>query len=178
MAGVALGKHDFGTQALKNLAAVHVGVSSTGKMLLRVGDGKNTYTYMSRRADAELRAQRFDTGRGCVPTTAFDPVGEGEAFELDNVTFNVQPEDLTMANGRALPSALLFDWLWAGPGTWLWSARPMLNTSAWIRSAASHLESGISAVAAPHRSKNSDEVRRGRTGGPPLSRTTGSLRAR
>lgn len=89
-AGVALGKHDFGTQALKNLAAVHVGVSSTGKMLLRVGDGKNTYTYMSRRADAELRAQRFDTGRGLRTNYfTFDLVGEGEAFELDNVTFNV-----------------------------------------------------------------------------------------
>ena len=89
-AGVALGKHDFGTQALKSLAAVYVGVSSSGKMLLRVGDGKNTYTYMSRRADAELRVQRFDPGRGLRTNYfTFDLVGEGEAFELDNVTFNV-----------------------------------------------------------------------------------------
>lgn len=89
-AGVALGKQDFGTQALKSLAAVHVGVSSSGKMLLRVGDGKNTYTYMSRRSDAELRAQRFDTGRGLRANYfTFDLVGEGDSFELDNVTFNV-----------------------------------------------------------------------------------------
>ena len=89
-AGVALGKHDFGTQALKNLVAVYVGVSSSGKLLLRVGDGKNTYTYMSRRADAELRVQRFDPGRGLRTNYfTFDLVGEGEAFELDNVTFNV-----------------------------------------------------------------------------------------
>ena len=88
--GVALGKHDFGTQELKSLSAVYAGVSSTGKMLLRVGDGKNTYTYMARSADTDLRIQRFDTGRGLRTNYfTFDLVGEGEAFELDNVTFNV-----------------------------------------------------------------------------------------
>lgn len=89
-AGVALGKHDFGTQELKSLSAVYAGVSSTGRMLLRVGDGRNTYTYMARSADTDLRVQRFDTGRGLRTNYfTFDLVGEGKAFELDNVTFNV-----------------------------------------------------------------------------------------
>lgn len=89
-AGIALGKHDFSTQALKQMNAVYVGVSSTGKMLLRVGDGKNTYTYMARDASPTLEAQRFDVGRGLRSNYfTFDLVSEGEAFELDNVTVNV-----------------------------------------------------------------------------------------
>jgi len=84
-AGVSLGKHDFGTQALKQMNAVYVGVSSTGKMLLRVGDGKNTYTYMARDASPTLEAQRFDVGRGLRSNYfTFDLVSEGDAFELDS----------------------------------------------------------------------------------------------
>lgn len=90
VAGVALGKHDFGTQALKGLEAVYAGVSSAGKLYLRVSDGKNTYTYAARAASETLEAQRFDVGRGLRANYfTFELVSEGDAFELDNITFNV-----------------------------------------------------------------------------------------
>lgn len=89
-AGVSLGKHDFGTQALKQMNAVYVGVSSSGKMMLRVNDGKNIYTYMARDAGPTLEAQRFDVGRGLRSNYfTFDLIAEGDTFELDNVTFSV-----------------------------------------------------------------------------------------
>ena len=88
-AGVALGKHDFGTQALKHIAAVYAGVSTTGQLFLRVGDGKSQYTYKARRVDADMRVQRFDPGRGLRANYfTFDLVSEGD-FELDSVTFAV-----------------------------------------------------------------------------------------
>ncbi|MDR2333758.1 MAG: hypothetical protein LBE61_09765 [Burkholderiaceae bacterium] len=88
-AGVNLGKQDFGTQALKGLSAVHAGVSATGTLFLRVGDGRNTWTYRARRVDPRLRTQRFDPGKG-LRTNYFDfeLVSEGE-FELDSVRFEV-----------------------------------------------------------------------------------------
>lgn len=90
VAGVALGKHDFGTQALKGLEAVYAGVSSTGKLYLRVSDGKNTYTYAARAASETLEAQRFDVGRGLRANYfTFELVSEGDVFELDSITFNV-----------------------------------------------------------------------------------------
>ncbi|ODT38041.1 MAG: hypothetical protein ABS55_01745 [Lautropia sp. SCN 70-15] len=90
VAGVALGKHDFGTQALKGLEAVYAGVSSAGKLYLRVSDGKNTYTYAARAANETLEAQRFDVGRGLRANYfTFELVSEGDVFELDNITFNV-----------------------------------------------------------------------------------------
>ena len=88
-AGVALGKHDFGTQALKHIAAVYAGVSATGQLFLRVGDGKNQYTYKARRVDADMRTQRFIPGGGLRANYfTFDLVSEGD-FELDNITFGV-----------------------------------------------------------------------------------------
>ena len=88
-AGVALGKHDFGTQALKHIAAVYAGVSTTGQLFLRVGDGKNQYTYKARRVDADMRTQRFIPGGGLRANYfTFDLVSEGD-FELDNITFGV-----------------------------------------------------------------------------------------
>lgn len=88
-AGVNLGKQDFGSQALKGLSAVHAGVSATGTLFLRVGDGHNTWTYRARRVDPRLRTQRFDPGKG-LRTNYFDfeLVSEGE-FELDSVRFEV-----------------------------------------------------------------------------------------
>ena len=88
-AGVALGKHDFGSQALKHIEAVYAGVSASGQLFLRVGDGKSQYTYKARRVDADMRVQRFDPGRGLRANYfTFDLVSEGD-FELDNITFGV-----------------------------------------------------------------------------------------
>lgn len=90
--GISLGKHDFGTQALKHMDAVYAGVSSTGALFLKVGDGKKSYTYRARRNDDHMRVQRFDTGRG-LRANYFDLqlTSAADAFELDSVTFHVLP---------------------------------------------------------------------------------------
>ena len=90
--GVSLGKQDFGTQALKHMDAVYAGVSSTGTLFLKVGDGKNSYTYKARRKDDHMRTQRFDIGRG-LRANYFDLqlTSTADAFELDSVTFHVLP---------------------------------------------------------------------------------------
>jgi hypothetical protein len=90
--GISLGKHDFGTQALKRMDAVYAGVSSTGALFLKVGDGKTSYTYRARRKDDHMRVQRFDTGRG-LRANYFDLqlTSTADAFELDSVTFHVLP---------------------------------------------------------------------------------------
>lgn len=88
--GVSFGKHDFGTQALKHISAVHVGVSSTGALFLKVGDGVNSYTYRARRTDPRMKVQRFDTGRGLRANYfTFDLTSDKDAFELDSVQFEV-----------------------------------------------------------------------------------------
>lgn len=88
--GVSLGQHDFGTQALKHISAVHVGVSSTGALFLKVGDGVNSYTYRARRTDPRMKVQRFDTGRGLRANYfTFDLTSDKDAFELDSVQFEV-----------------------------------------------------------------------------------------
>lgn len=92
VSGVALGMHDFGTQNLKGLNAVYAGVSSTGALFIKVGDGVNSYTYRARRTDTHQKVQRFDTGRGLRASYfTFDLTSEADAFELDSVTFNVLP---------------------------------------------------------------------------------------
>ena len=88
--GVSFGQHDFGTQALKHISAVHVGVSSTGALFLKVGDGVNSYTYRARRTDPRMKVQRFDTGRGLRANYfTFDLASDSDAFELDSVQFEV-----------------------------------------------------------------------------------------
>ena len=88
--GIALGQHDFGSQALKNINAVYVGVSSTGALFLKVGDGRTHYTYRARRNDPHMKVQRFDVGRGLRTNYfTFELTSEADAFELDSVTFHV-----------------------------------------------------------------------------------------
>ena len=88
--GAALGTHDFGTQALKHLDAVYAGVSSTGLLFIKVGDGASAYTYKARRKDDRMKVQRFDVGRGIRTSYfTFDITSESDAFELDSVTFHV-----------------------------------------------------------------------------------------
>ena len=90
--GVALGMHDFGTQALKRLDSVYAGVSSTGTLFIRVGDGVNSYSYRARRNDPHMKVQRFDIGRGIRTNYfTFDLTSDADAFELDSVTFHVLP---------------------------------------------------------------------------------------
>lgn len=88
--GIALGQHDFGTQALKGIDAVYAGVSSVGTLFLKVGDGRTHYTYRARRNDPHMKVQRFDVGRGLRTNYfTFELTSEADAFELDSVTFHV-----------------------------------------------------------------------------------------
>lgn len=88
--GVSLGQHDFGTLSLKRLGAVYAGVSSTGTLFLKVGDGKSAYTYRARRKDDRMKVQRFDPGRGLESNYfTFELTSEADAFELDSVSFQV-----------------------------------------------------------------------------------------
>lgn len=88
--GIALGQHDFGTQALKSIRAIYAGVSSRGVLFLRIKDGCSEYTYRARRVDRDMRTQRFDPGRGLSANYfTFDLTSEADAFELDSVTFDV-----------------------------------------------------------------------------------------
>lgn len=90
LSGVNLGQHDFGSQALKRVPAVHVGVSSAGNMFLKVIDGANNYTYRARRTDPRMKVQRFDVGRGLQANYfTFELTNEGDSFELDTVQFDV-----------------------------------------------------------------------------------------
>lgn len=90
--GISLGKHDFGTKALKCMDAIYAGVSSTGALFIRVGDGVNSYTYRARRNDQRLRTQRFDVGRGLRASyLTLDLTSDADAFELDSVTFHILP---------------------------------------------------------------------------------------
>ncbi|MFY9460474.1 MAG: hypothetical protein WAP57_12065 [Aquabacterium commune] len=88
--GIALGQHDFGTQALKSMTAVYAGVSSTGVLFLKIGDGCREFTYRARRADNRMKTQRFDPGRGLRANYfTFDLTSDFDAFELDTVKFDV-----------------------------------------------------------------------------------------
>lgn len=88
--GINLGKQDFGTQQEKSIRAVYAGVSSTGRMFLKVDDGCREYTYKALDSDPKLRTQRFDPGRGLSASYfGFQLVSETDAFELDTVKFDV-----------------------------------------------------------------------------------------
>lgn len=88
--GVNLGKQDFGTQQNKTPRAVYAGVSSTGRLFLKVDDGCRQYTYKALDSDPKLRTQRFDPGRGLSASYfEFQLVSEADAFELDSVKFDV-----------------------------------------------------------------------------------------
>lgn len=66
---VGFGEQDFGTDALKHLPAVYASVSSETPMALSVScaDGRNDaeeYTYLARSFSDEVKAHRFDPGKG------------------------------------------------------------------------------------------------------------------
>ena len=95
--GVSFGQHDFGTQALKHIKGVYAGVSSTGALYLRVGDGCREYTYRARRVDQRMKVQRFDIGSGFRSNYyTFELMSHRESMELDSITFH------TLATSRRI----------------------------------------------------------------------------
>lgn len=90
---VSFGKQSFGTSALKRISNAYVGVSSAGRMFLRVIAEGEAYTYAARSADENLQVQRIDTGKGLrVNYLEFELYNEdGNDFELASVEFAVLP---------------------------------------------------------------------------------------
>jgi hypothetical protein len=85
------GRLNFGSTAKSRVTDVYVGVSTVGKMYLRItADGK-TYTYSSTRANAELTSQRFVPGKGITANwLGFQLLNADEAdFELSTIEFQV-----------------------------------------------------------------------------------------
>ena len=54
---VSFGKQDFGTSAFKHISNAYIGVSSTGKLVLRVIAEGESYDYVARASDERLRTQ-------------------------------------------------------------------------------------------------------------------------
>lgn len=90
---VGFGKQSFGTAAKKRVPTAYVGVSSGGKLYLKVLVEGAEYLYVARGDSEQLREQRFDIGRGLSATYfEFELYNEGGAdFELDTVEFVVIP---------------------------------------------------------------------------------------
>jgi len=90
---LSFGKQDFGTSAFKHISNAYIGVSSTGKLVLRVIAEGESYDYVARASDERLRTQRFDTGRGLrVNQLEFELYNQdGDNFELASVEFAVLP---------------------------------------------------------------------------------------
>ena len=90
---VHFGKQDFGTQNLKHVPYVYAGVSASGGVYLRVGDGEDAYIYKVRRDDPHQRTQRFDLGKGLRASYfTFELFNEnGADFDLDTIRFEVLP---------------------------------------------------------------------------------------
>lgn len=88
--GVHLGMHDFGTQQEKGIRAVYAGVSSTGCLFMKIDDGCKEYAYRATRNEQRMRIQRFDPGQGLSSNYfSFELVSDADAFELDNVKFDI-----------------------------------------------------------------------------------------
>ncbi|MET3512741.1 hypothetical protein ABIC63_000506 [Pseudacidovorax sp. 1753] len=90
-AALGLGTLDFGNQQQKSVEACYLGVSSAGRLFLKVITGDGAYTYAARSSDPALRQQRVTPGKGLRFNYAtFELYNEeGADFELDTVMFKV-----------------------------------------------------------------------------------------
>lgn len=92
-ATVNFGKQDFGTEALKHMPAVYLGVESAAKLSMRIKTPTQDYTYPARAFDANLKMQRVDPGRG-LRSNWFELIASnttGADFKLATVSFAPAP---------------------------------------------------------------------------------------
>jgi len=89
-ATVGFGKQNFGTEVLKHLPAVYLGVNAPSAMRLRVqAPNAVDYTYSARSISADTQMQRVDPGKG-LRATWFDLTlmnTDGADFTLATVSF-------------------------------------------------------------------------------------------
>lgn len=90
---LSFGKRDFGTSALKRITNAYVGVSSTGKLVLKIIAEGDEYHYVARDSGEHLQVQRFDTGKGLrVNYLEFELYNQcGDDFDLSSIEFAVVP---------------------------------------------------------------------------------------
>ena len=92
-ASVDFGSLSFGTNSRKALPYVYVGMSSTGKTVLKVESDGQTYYYTARDSTELMKSHRFELGRGLRSTFyGLSLTTDGEAFDLHNIDF--QPVEL------------------------------------------------------------------------------------
>lgn len=91
LATIGYGRRDFGTSALKAVTECYVGVSSAGRMYLRMTANGQTFTYSARAFKPSMREQRIDAGKGMRASMIDVELVSEHDFELDSVEFRVVP---------------------------------------------------------------------------------------
>jgi hypothetical protein len=88
---VSFGKQTFGTSAQKSVSNCYIGMSSGGKMFLKVLYEGKDYIYSARTSSDDMKVQRFDLGKGIKANyLEFELYNaDGDDFELDTVEFLV-----------------------------------------------------------------------------------------
>jgi hypothetical protein len=86
---IEMGRSDLGSPHKKKVINVYAGVSSTGKMLLKVDADGQTYIYEARSSSTAVSSNRFDIGRGLSGNyynfTLMNQ--DGNSFDLETVIF-------------------------------------------------------------------------------------------
>jgi hypothetical protein len=92
-ASVNFGKQNFGTALKKHVSNCYLGVSSSGKMYLKVTADGNEYVYQARGSSEEMEMQRVDIGRGIRANFLIFELfnNDGCDFDLASVEFVVIP---------------------------------------------------------------------------------------
>lgn len=92
-ASVDFGSLSFGSNNRKSLPYVYVGMSSSGKTVLKIESDGGTYYYTARDSTELMKTHRFEPGRGLRSTFyGLSLQTDGEAFDLHNIDF--QPVEL------------------------------------------------------------------------------------
>jgi hypothetical protein len=90
---IGLGKLDFGTEELKHLPTIYLGVASEEPMEMQVVTPDQDYTYPARNSGADTRIQRVDVGKGL------------RANWFDLTVYNQSGSDFTLASVSFTPLA-------------------------------------------------------------------------
>jgi hypothetical protein len=90
---IDFGRSDLGTSRKKQVPCLYQGVSSTGKMLLKVDADGHVYTYEARSSSAEIKNHRTDIGKRLVGNYwNFTTMNQnGGYFDLETTTFDPIP---------------------------------------------------------------------------------------
>lgn len=86
---VGFGSEDFGSENMKHVPAIYLGIDSSEKAQVRIVGGKHDFTYTARSSDTDMKIQRVDPGKG-LRANWFDLslVSEaGSDFTLASISF-------------------------------------------------------------------------------------------